>query len=95
LLANAAKRGVQLVIETHSSLLLLAVQTLVAEGNLDPHLIKLHWFTRNPRSGATKIASADLDEAGRFGDWPEDFDDVNLEAQSKYLDAVESAVAKE
>lgn len=95
LLADAAKRGVQLVIETHSSLLLLAVQTLVAEGDLDPELVKLHWFTRDQKSGATKITSADLDEEGRFGDWPEDFDDVALSAQSKYLDAVEAAVAKE
>ena len=31
-LADAAKRGVRVVVETHSSLLLLAVQTLVAEG---------------------------------------------------------------
>lgn len=95
LLADAAKRGVQLVIETHSSLLLLAVQTLVAEDTLSPDLVKLHWFTRDEKSGATKITSADLDEAGRFGDWPEDFDDVSLSAQSEYLDAVEAAVAKE
>ncbi|MFM9960430.1 MAG: AAA family ATPase [Planctomycetaceae bacterium] len=95
LLADAARRGVELVVETHSSLLLLAVQTLVAEGNLDPALVKLHWFTRDEKSGATKITSADLDEAGRFGDWPEDFDDVSLSAQSQYLDAVEAAVTRE
>ena len=95
LLADAAKRGVVLVVETHSSSLLLAIQTLVAEGNLPHELVKLHWFTRDEKSGATKITSADLDEAGRFGDWPEDFDDVALSAQSKYLDAVEAAMAKE
>lgn len=95
LLADAARRGVDLVVETHSSLLLLAVQTLVAEGRLDSDLVKLHWFTRDEKTGATKITSADLDEAGRFGDWPEDFDDVSLAAQSHYLDAVEAAVAKE
>jgi len=95
LLADAAKRGVILVVETHSSLLLLAVQTLVAEGRLGSSFVKLHWFTRDDKSGATKITSADLDEAGRFGDWPEDFDDVSLTAQSHYLDAVEAAVAKE
>ena len=95
LLADAAKRGVELVVETHSSLLLLAVQTLVAQGDLDSDLVKLHWFTRDEKSGATKITSADLDQAGRFGDWPEDFDDVSLMAQSQYLDAVEAAVAKE
>ena len=41
-LADAAKRGVRIVAETHSSLLLLAVQTLVAEGSLSPELVKLH-----------------------------------------------------
>ena len=87
-LADAAKSGVRIVAETHSSLLLLAVQTLVAEGKLSPELVKLHWFTRD-NNGATKIDTADLDEAGAYGDWPEDFDDVDLKAQSRYLDAVD------
>ena len=87
-LADAAKRGVRVVAETHSSLLLLAIQTLVAEGDLSPELVKLHWFTRSD-NGATEINTADLDEAGAYGDWPEDFDDVNLKTQSRYLDAVD------
>ena len=87
-LVAAAKRGVRVVAETHSSLLLLAVQTLVAEGKLSPELVKLHWFTRG-ENGATKIDTADLDEAGAYGDWPEDFDDVDLKAQSRYLDATD------
>ena len=32
-------------------------------------------------------AVAYKDEAGRFGDWPEDFDEVHLNAQSEFLDA--------
>ena len=87
-LAAAAKRGVRVVAETHSSLLLLAVQTLVAEGDLSPELVKLHWFTRG-ENGATKIDTADLDEVGAYGDWPEDFDDVDLKVQSRYLNAVD------
>lgn len=87
-LADAAMRGVRVVAETHSSLLLLGVQTLVAEGKLPPELVKLHWFTRGD-DGATTIRSADLDETGAFGDWPEDFDNVTLNAQSRYLDAAE------
>ncbi|MCA1614562.1 MAG: AAA family ATPase [Acidobacteria bacterium] len=87
-LADAAARGVHVVAETHSALLILSVQTLVAEGKLAPELVKLHWFER--RDGVTKVRSADLDEAGSFGDWPEDFADVELEAQSRYLDAVEA-----
>ncbi len=87
-LADAAKRGVRVVAETHSSLLLLAIQTLVAEGDLPPELVKLHWFTRD-ENGATKIDTADLDKVGAYGDWPEDFDDVDLKAQSDYLDAAD------
>ncbi len=87
-LANAAKRGVRVVAETHSSLLLLAVQTLVAEGNLSPELVKLHWFTRD-ENGATKITPADLDEAGAYRDWPEDFGKVDLDTQGRYLDAAD------
>jgi len=87
-LADAAMRGVRVVAETHSSLLLLGIQTLVAEGKLPPELVKLHWFERGD-DGATTIRSADLDEGGAFGDWPEDFDDVTLDAQGRYLDAAE------
>ena len=92
-LAAAARRGVRVVVETHSSLLLLAVQTLVAEGDLSPELVKLHWFTRG-ENGATKIDTADLDEAGAYGDWPEDFDDVDLKAQSHYIKAAQSRLAE-
>ena len=92
-LAAAAKRGVRVVAETHSSLLLLAVQTLVAEGDLSPELVKLHWFRRG-ENGATKIDTADLDEAGAYGDWPEDFDDIDLKAQSRYIKAAQSRLAE-
>jgi hypothetical protein len=87
-LADAANRGVRVVAETHSSLLLLGVQSLVAEGKLSPEKVKLHWFKRRD-GGITEVASADLDEAGAFGDWPEDFADVDLETESRYLDAAE------
>jgi hypothetical protein len=85
-LASAAKRGVRVVVETHSSILLLGVQTLVSEGKLAPDAVKLHWFQRQP-DGRTVVTSGDLDEFGRFGRWPEDFDDVTLQVQKKYLDA--------
>ena len=92
-LADAAKRGVRVVAETHSSLLLLAVQTLVAEGDLSPELVRLHWFTRD-ENGATKITPAELDKAGAYGDWPEDFDDVDLKTQSRYIKAAQSRLAE-
>ena len=88
-IADAASRGVRVVIETHSSLLILGIQTLVAEGKLNQSLVKLHWFQRD-KEGMTKVTSRDLNEDGTFGDWPEDFADVTLNAQDRFLTAVES-----
>ena len=85
-LITAAKRGVRVVAETHSSLLIRTVQTLIAERKLPPGLVRLHWFSRDD-SGATEIVPAELDEVGAYGDWPADFDDVDLKAQSRYIKA--------
>ena len=87
-LADAARRGVRVVVETHSALLLLGLRTLIAEGDLAPDLVKLHWFAQN-ENGATEVSSADLDGMGAYGPWPENFGDVNLNIQSRYLDAVD------
>ncbi len=89
ILADAANRGVRVVAETHSSLLLLGVQSLVAEGYISPDKVKLHWFKRRD-DGVTEVSSTDLDRAGSFGDWPEDFAEVDLAIQSRYLNAAES-----
>ncbi len=87
ILADAVDRGVRVVVETHSPLLLTATQTLVAEGKLSPEKVKLHWFRRKD-DGVTEVSSADLDETGAFGeDWPEDFAEVSLQTESAYLDA--------
>jgi predicted ATPase len=89
LLADAANRGVRLVIETHSSLLLQGILTCVAKGAITPDKVALHWFTRND-DGVTKVKTADLDAQGRFGDWPADFDSVEMKASNDYLDAMET-----
>ena len=87
--AEAANRGVRIVVETHSELFLLGIQTLVAEDKLDPELVKLHWFTRNP-DGSSKVTTAELDEVGAFGDWPEDFGSTALGLENRYLSAAET-----
>lgn len=86
LLVETAQRGVRVIAETHSSLLLLAVQTAVATGGLPPGDVVLHWFERDDR-GVTQSTPAELDAAGAFGAWPADFDSVELGAQRAYLDA--------
>jgi len=90
LLSEAARRGVRVIVETHSSILLRAVQTLVARGELRPDLVKLHWFTRREEDGSTEVHSADLDKEGAFGEWPQDFDETAITAEKEYLDAAEA-----
>jgi predicted ATPase len=89
LLVNAANRGVRLVIETHSSLLLQGILTRVARGEITPANVALHWFRRN-EGGVTNVTTANLDAEGRVGEWPTDFDDVELNSTNDYLDAVEA-----
>ncbi len=86
---EASERGVIVIVETHSSLLLRGIQTAVAEKRIDNTDVSLHWFLRNSETGETEISSVVLDEDGAFGDFPEDFDDISLQAEQDYLDAVE------
>jgi predicted ATPase len=88
-MVDAALKGKRIVIETHSSLLLLGIQTLVAEGKIPPELVRLHWFTQQ-EDGSTKITSANLDRTGAYGDWPEDFDTISLDSESRYIRAAQS-----
>ena len=93
LLAEAANRGVRVIVETHSSLLLLTVQTLVAEAKIKPEDVALHWFERDAK-GATTVRYEQPDENGAYGEWPEDFGDVEMTAQRAYLDAVKRRRSK-
>lgn len=78
----------RVILETHSSITLLGIQAAVAEGRIPGHDVALHWFSRD-RIGQTHVKSVEMGESGEVGDWPEDFSDVYLQAQGRYLDAVE------
>ncbi len=95
IIADAMSRGIIIVIETHSSILIRGIQTLVAKGEIkDGKDVSLHWFSRDIETGFASISSSCLDEIGAFGDWPADFDDVALKAEQEYLDAVEEHYTK-
>jgi hypothetical protein len=94
LLVAAANRGVRVVAETHSDLLLLGIRRMIAEGRLNPASVKLHWFERGA-NGVTKVTSRDVDEAGAWGDWPEDFADVRLQEQMRYFREAEARLPLE
>lgn len=88
LIQRAVKRGVQVVVETHSELLLLGLQELVAKQEFGEHSVILHWVQRDQR-GASLLASHTLDKKGGWGDVPVDFAHVSLEAMNNYLNAIE------
>jgi hypothetical protein len=95
LLAQASNRGVRLIIETHSSLLLRGILTEIAEGRVANDKVILHWFERDKETGLSAVRPAVPDPAGRVGEWPEDFSDVELKSDSQYLDAVEKKLYTE
>jgi hypothetical protein len=89
LLVAAAKRKVRVVVETHSDLLLLGIQTLVAEGEIDPEDVGLHWFHRDDE-GVTRMTRAELQPDGSFGEWPEDFGETRMDAEVRFIAAYEN-----
>ncbi len=90
-LAAAANRGVIVVVETHSQLILRAIQTLIATGDLPLDKVGLHWFTRDNETGWSTVTTADLHKDGTFGEWPVDFPDVFSMADEQFIDAVFNA----
>jgi predicted ATPase len=98
-IADAARRGVMVVIETHCALLLLAIQTIISQltsdDNLKPKDVALYWFEKikNPADGivgATKISRGGMDENGAYGAWPVDFGRITMELQTQFMDAFEA-----
>lgn len=87
ILAAAAKRGVIVIAETHSPLLLRSVQQLVADGSLPARDVGLHWFRRD-EAGATHVTTAELGPDGSYGNWPEDFEDAELDVETRLLAAM-------
>lgn len=88
IILEAINRGVRVWLETHSSSLLRAFQTKVAEGSLKPESLALNWFSRDVSTGATRVATANIGPLGQYGDWPVDFDDVSLNIEKAFLDVV-------
>jgi predicted ATPase len=88
LIREAADRGVRVIIETHSSLLLLALQTLISEGRLQPDRVSFNWFTRTP-NGQTEVAEAEIRHDGSYGDWPVDFGSIESQVDNRYLNSVD------
>ncbi len=85
-------RGVRVVAETHSSLFIRGVQTSIARGDFGPRSVWVHWFQRQD-DGTAKVTSIKPAADGSLGDFPQDFDDVEISALNAYADAAEEAVS--
>ena len=87
-ITKAISRGVQVVLETHSQLVLLGFQRLIAENLLDPKKVVLHWFQRDAQ-GATRINTTGFLATGGVTNpnVPVDFADVSLRLMEQYLKA--------
>jgi hypothetical protein len=92
ILVSAALRGVRVIAETHSSLIIRSIQAEIARKKIPSEDVGMNWFSRNPQTGNTKIDIAEIDDLGRFGDWPIDFDDIAEEADFAFLKAVGEAL---
>lgn len=61
-----------LVLETHSRVLILAIQLAIARGTLDPERVAIYWLEQR-ENGSTYAAQIELDSFGRpDSQWPSD-----------------------
>jgi predicted ATPase len=73
-LSTVARRGVQVIVETHSDHVLSGARRAVKSGLISPGEITVHFF--RPRGGAdAQITSPQMDAEGNFDSWPPGFFD--------------------
>lgn len=77
LLARAAARDVQIILETHSDHLLNGIRLAVHGGDLNPDRVRLHFFQRREKQGQliSEVISPRMDRRGRIDQWPDGFFD--------------------
>ncbi|MEY0301802.1 AAA family ATPase [Providencia manganoxydans] len=79
--------GCKYLIETHSSIFIRRVQTLIALKKINKDKVSMNWFSINEK-GNTLVESADIHADGSFGDWPANFESTYLNADDDYINAV-------
>ena len=73
-LADVARAGIQVVVETHSDHVLNGVRRAVKGCRLESEQVAIHYF-RSPAGDTTRVLSPTLDDSGNIDDWPEGFFD--------------------
>lgn len=79
---EAARQGAsRFLIETHSENFLLRVRRRVAEGALDPDLVRIYWIDDEQQPGSSRVVPIDVLRTGDVSYWPrrvfsEDFEEL-------------------
>jgi predicted ATPase len=91
LLAQAAAKGVQIILETHSDHVLNGIRLAVHAGKLDPDAVRLHFFQRkgSQRENISEVISPKMNRSGRIDQWPDGFFDEWDNSLARLLQPVE------
>lgn len=82
-MADAARAGIQLLVETHSDHVLNGVRRAVKESRISADQVAIHFF--RPRSeGLTQVLSPIIDDSGNIDYWPDGFFD-QFDKDSNYF----------
>ena len=86
LISETVMNGIQVIVETHSHLLLMAFQRAILKKILPVDKAILHWFNRNQR-GVTGVSTTTFKDDGSFEnvDIPIDFADISIRLMYEYL----------
>ena len=88
-IVDVAMQRVRVVIETHSALFLLALQTAIAARIkcITPEHVAMYWFNRKD-DGSTYVDRANIAFDGTYGSWPVDLASTAYDLQREFSDAL-------
>lgn len=92
LLIDIAKTGKRLIIETHSEHLLLRIQRKIAEGSIPKEDVAVYYFEL--KEDGAEITELQLDEFGRFTNWPAGFFEEDLVEAYEHSKAIAEKIEK-
>ena len=82
-MADAARAGIQLLVETHSDHVLNGVRRAIKDSRISADQVAIHFF--RPRSeGLTQVLSPIIDDSGNIDYWPDGFFD-QFDKDSNYF----------
>ncbi len=93
-LAQVARAGIQVIVETHSDHVLNGVRRAVKEKDLCSDQVAIHFF-RHRFEGQAQVISPAMDDSGSIDEWPDGFFDQLDKDASYFAGWVEDAVEEE